>query len=546
MKGLFILSTIYIVLLTSLPATLRAQENVTIEGLPGQTSTKYQEVRPVISDNGNTLYLTRRFHPDNIKGEKDFQDIWVSKWDSRGLWMAPKNMGEPFNNKKGNDLIRESISGDSLVLLNTGYKKTDSEIVLYNKRTKEFSDLPIDGFLNKSPYVDFDYNFKHNVIVMAVDRSGSLGDQDLFYSIYNPGTKTFTTPQSMGKVINSEKADFAPFLTIDGNTIFFSSYNNSRGGADIFMSHRLGAWDDWSEPVSLGNEINSSNEETYSSIDPSLQYLYYDSYPSGARNRDIWRATLSDEIKQAILDAKERRKPDPEPVVQEETTEITTPEPVLAQTEEEEEVNSSETEQEVVVATTEPEKEVTLLAEASGQSTLAANTGGSTKPDISEENGQKEVAVKPDPVRINKEISSTKKAPQPKSVKKKPVETKPITLINKKERGQKVNQNIYFAFDSDVVKTEYTDIYQQVVSKMKQENGLTLLLVGHADAIGGENVNLNLSCARAKNVKQKMVASGIAESRIKISCEGEKEPLASNDDEVMGRELNRRVEIYMQ
>ena len=37
---------------------------------------------------------------------------------------------------------------------------------------------------------------------------------------------------------------------------------------------------------------------------------------------------------------------------------------------------------------------------------------------------------------------------------------------------------------------------------------------------------------------------GVPEERIELFWKGDTEPLASNDDEKDGRELNRRVEIY--
>ena len=61
--------------------------------------------------------------------------------------------------------------------------------------------------------------------------------------------------------------------------------------------------------------------------------------------------------------------------------------------------------------------------------------------------------------------------------------------------------------------------------------------------IGAEKYNLNLSKSRADNVKQAIVSKGIAATRIQTKGEGYKYPLASNDQEEDGRELNRRVEF---
>lgn len=194
-----------------IPFSSLSQVEITTEGLPGDVNSKFQDVRPIISDDGKKLYINRRFHPENIKGEKDFQDVWVSEYDSRGIWIKPKNLGDDYNDKQANDLVRASKNDDSLIFVNARYRGVRTELALFTKGSTDPKEFPIDGYYNNSPYVDFDYNFKHKVILMAVERKDSKGDQDLYYSIYQENSKTFSTPMHMGKAINSERADFAPF-----------------------------------------------------------------------------------------------------------------------------------------------------------------------------------------------------------------------------------------------------------------------------------------------------------------------------------------------
>ena len=68
------------------------------------------------------------------------------------------------------------------------------------------------------------------------------------------------------------------------------------------------------------------------------------------------------------------------------------------------------------------------------------------------------------------------------------------------------------------------------------------MIVGHTCNIGGDAYNLTLSKQRAKSVESALAASGIEPSRMKVSWQGMREPLASNDTEE-GRAKNRRVEI---
>lgn len=522
----------YFILLI-LPFASLAQNDITTEGVPGEVNSKFQDVRPIISDDGKTLYLNRRYHPENIRGEKDFQDVWASRLDPKGFWSKPFNLKEPYNDKKANDLVRASKNGDSLIFVNDGYKGVSSELALFLKNNKNAIELPIDGFYNNSPYVDFDYHFKEKVIIMAVDRKDSKGDQDLYYSVFQPEDNRFSTPMSMGKVLNSEKADFAPFLSVDGNTLFFASYGHKgNGAADLFMSHRLNdGWEDWSKPENLGKVINSPFEETFVSIDPSLNYLYYDSYPPGANNRNIWRATLSDEIKNKIIAAKNNRRPSVQGVV--------------ASNDYEKIDEAKEVFQETTNNITEtPSQSVPL---SSVDENEAISQPESQAPLVSEESIEElneEDKLKNEPIAINEQVEQGffSKIGEKLGL---GVKKQPISYDNAGSKGQKIARNVYFGFNSDRIQFKQNSLIELIAFELEDKPNAKILIEGHTDAIGGEDINKDLSCRRAKNIKEALISLGVNALRIEISCEGKERPIASNDDEFEGRELNRRAEFYV-
>jgi outer membrane protein OmpA-like peptidoglycan-associated protein len=496
----------------------------------------------VISDDGKTLYLNRRFHPENVRGEKDFQDVWVSRLDPKGFWSKPFNLKEPYNDKKANDLVRASTGGDSLIFVNDGYKGVSSELALFLKNDKNAIDVPIDGYYNNSPYVDFDFLFKEKVIIMAVERKDSNGDQDLYYSIFQPEDNRYSTPMNMGNVINSEMADFAPFLTVDGNTIFFASYGHKgNGAADIFMSHRLGdGWDKWSKPENLGKVVNSPFEETFVSIDPSLEYLYYDSYPPNATNRSIWRATLSDDIKNKIRAAKANNRPTAQSISdgnnQLETTETT---PAITETKEE-------------IALDVPTETLPSVAEkvevSASETTQALTTENERLAELEEEENKPKISETGEKIDTPEEqVKSSEKNFFSKLGEKLGLGSRnePFNYIDSGNKGLKISRNVYFNFNSDKIQFKQNSLIQMVYTELETKPNSKLLIEGHTDGIGGEDINNDLSCRRAKNVKDAVVSMGVNPLRIEISCEGKERPLATNDDEFEGRELNRRVEFYL-
>ncbi|MCB2142628.1 MAG: OmpA family protein, partial [Rhodobacteraceae bacterium] len=69
-------------------------------------------------------------------------------------------------------------------------------------------------------------------------------------------------------------------------------------------------------------------------------------------------------------------------------------------------------------------------------------------------------------------------------------------------------------------------------------------VAGHTDSQGGEDMNLNLSKARAQSVVQALMARRILTGNLTATGYGETMPIASNDTEE-GREQNRRIEFRL-
>lgn len=106
------------------------------------------------------------------------------------------------------------------------------------------------------------------------------------------------------------------------------------------------------------------------------------------------------------------------------------------------------------------------------------------------------------------------------------------------------NKTVYFGFRlnnltlDDELKTYMSDL--SVFMQEHKDQGI--LLIGHTDTIGSENVNNLMGMERAKFVKKMLVEAGIDVDQIKTESKGENEAFASSDTEE-GRGKDRRVEI---
>jgi outer membrane protein OmpA-like peptidoglycan-associated protein len=77
------------------------------------------------------------------------------------------------------------------------------------------------------------------------------------------------------------------------------------------------------------------------------------------------------------------------------------------------------------------------------------------------------------------------------------------------------------------------------------DSSKTVLVEGHTDSRGSEQLNMRLSLDRANAVREHLISRGIDPSHLRSVGRGEKDPLVSNDS-AEGRANNRRVVLVVQ
>jgi hypothetical protein len=84
----------------------------------------------------------------------------------------------------------------------------------------------------------------------------------------------------------------APCIAPDEGYLLFSS--DRTGAGDIYLSRRL-ADGRWTEPVSLGEPVNSPRDETFPGLSPDGKYLFFARDTPGRKHDVYWvdAATLS-------------------------------------------------------------------------------------------------------------------------------------------------------------------------------------------------------------------------------------------------------------
>ena len=102
---------------------------------------------------------------------------------------------------------------------------------------------------------------------------------------------------------------------------------------------------------------------------------------------------------------------------------------------------------------------------------------------------------------------------------------------------------IYFPFNStSKINSKEVEDYLDDVALRVSKSGEKVTLTGNTDNIGGDEANIALGQKRAEVIKAYLLKKGVDAKSVVASSQGEKNPIASNDNEE-GRAKNRRTEL---
>jgi outer membrane protein OmpA-like peptidoglycan-associated protein len=104
-------------------------------------------------------------------------------------------------------------------------------------------------------------------------------------------------------------------------------------------------------------------------------------------------------------------------------------------------------------------------------------------------------------------------------------------------------RNIYYDFDKAELKSPSVNELNKLLTLLKENPSMKVRIGSHTDNKGSDDYNANLSNLRAQSVVNWLIKNGISKSRLDFKGYGESKPIATNDDEEEGRELNRRTEF---
>ena len=484
--------------------------NVNPDRLSETVNSVYNELKPLITPDGKTLLFSRQYHPGNTGGEDDPEDIWFSQWDDeKEEWMEAVNMGGPLNTIGPNYISSITPDGNTVIItLGNRYTKNGKMKagVSVSTRTSEGWSKPVPfeivNGINTHEKSNYFLANNREVLIMSVEGDPSFGSRDLYVSFLMDDGK-WSEPLNLGSDLNSALEEASPFLAPDDKTLYFSSNGyTGYGKHDIYVSRRLDdTWTSWSEPENLGPQINSPEEDAFFNIPPTGEYGYF-SRNFEENNSDIFRFELPKEhqpdavitVRGVVYNTKTRRP------MQARIFYESLPEGKEIGTIESDPLTG---EYQIILPTG---KMYGYLAEAEGFVAINANI------DLQDTEVYGE---------LNKDLFLV------------PIERGAVVRLN----------NIFFDFDKYELKEASFPELNRIIEMMNKSPEIQVSVEGHTDNIGTAEYNIGLSERRATAVVNYLIKEGITAERMKAVGWGKSKPIASNDDEIGGRALNRRVEF---
>lgn len=485
------------------------------ERLSENVNSRYTEHSPLLSPDGKTLFFSRANHPDNIGGIDDYEDIWFSEWDDeKQEWKEAKNLGSALNTKGPNFISSVSEDGNNLVLLlgnqYTKNGKMRAGVSISSKQEdgtwSEPQAIEIANDYNYSPKSDYYMANDLKTLVMSIERDDTHGYRDIYVS-FDQGDGKWSEPMNLGNTINTAADEAAPFLAEDSETLYFSTSGYAGyGGNDIYVSKRLDdSWTNWTEPENMGSGVNSENNDNYFNI-PKVGDYGYLSKEVEEDNADIFRFQKDELYAQPAPTAP------PKVIVKGVVRDSKTGLPLAA----------------VVIVERLPD----------GTEVARVNSDPKTgayqfELEYGSRYGYRAEVEGFIPVNQNLDLNALG---EDKTISADlmmtPIEVAAVIVLN----------NIFFDFDRSELKTSSTPELDRVVGYFKEGQLKSIKVSGHTCDIGTEQYNMGLSQRRAQAVGRYLVSKGVQSGKVEVKWYGESQPSVPNTS-TENQVKNRRVEF---
>ncbi len=567
---------------------------IVVEKLLPEINSPFDEMMPVLSNDGKQLFFTRVGADDYerslfFQGEDLFwkmsyslylkslrktyeqisgvtisdpihskfnQDIWVANLAEDGAVEKVERLPYPVNSALPNSLCSTTPNPNVFVVMNQFFPKGGMQggfSVIRRLPDGQWSfpePIDIEGFNVTRQELSLTLGGDGTTLLISMKRADSKGLQDIYVSFLKP-SGTWSYPINLGGNVNSSWKESSPYLASDNRTLFFSSNRSDiYGGSNIYSTIRLDdTWQHWSKPNILVSPVNSNSDEGQPVFNFDTGMLFFSSNRDG--KKDIFRVKIEHPTIDLMADAKEYVALEGHVVDQ--NGWLVPGAKIMYRPYNFLEYKEVAVADDGTFSMRVPKgRKVHLVAEYEGYDGKEVHLFYRMDYKYFKaqfvtlhmtELAQEEVVA----------FNNGSKNSMPKVVQQKPIKRKkiiqekptPKSRVVKKRKGRKIElKPIYFERSKDrILRKSYGEL-NKLVRLLKKYPSMLIRVEGHTDSNGTEKDLIKLSRDRAVAIKAYIVNRGVDENRIETVGFGGQFPVVENDSEY-NRRRNRRVEVYV-
>ncbi|MEM1118893.1 MAG: OmpA family protein [Bacteroidota bacterium] len=240
------------------------------------------EFSPTYYQNGivfvSTLDPKKRKKKGKLKEENEEVDLWIND-NFMTLYFAEKNEENELENvevfsgnlstKYHEGPVTFDKSGERIFFSRNQYlkgkKRTDKKGIMKMNIYSAIKSGNDWQNVKEMPWNTQEYEEVHptltangNRLYFASNREGGQGGMDLYYSDFQGGE--WSEPVNLGNKINTAGNEIFPFVHEDGTLYFASDGWGGFGGLDIFAVEKNNE-NSWTEPTNIGTPFNSPKDD---------------------------------------------------------------------------------------------------------------------------------------------------------------------------------------------------------------------------------------------------------------------------------------------
>ncbi len=460
---------------------------------------------PVLTVDQKTLIYTMR---RGTTSEYD-EDLVVCTKSDDGEWSRPETLSRNINSRFNEGTCTISADGRTLIFTSCFGRKGYGSCDLYisHKTGKEWSSPENMGRTINSSSWDSQPSLSPDgrTLYFVSNRAGGKGGSRDIWMTQLQEDNTWSVPESLDRSINTEKDEVSPFIHANNKTLYFSS--NGRpgfGGFDIYHSEKTE--EGWKEAVNLGKPVNTGEDQVSLFITADGKKGYYSL-------ENLQKPTVKGELYEFDVPESIQVKYKSN-FVMGNVYDADTKKPLKAIIEL---FDLNNQELVSLVYSDEIEGDYKMVLTEGSEYALYIDKKGYLFKSLSFSYLQHKHL---DPIQIDVYLRPVKKG------------TKVVL------------ENIFFDVDKYDIKEKSKTELNKMVRFLKSNPSVEVEIGGHTDNTGSPTYNRSLSLKRAKAVYEYLINNGVTAKKLSYKGYGMTQPLVPNDSE-SNKKQNRRIEFQI-